>query len=76
MGVIDVVDERIERPDPLGQATLDRGPLGRGEHPRDEIERPGSVAALAVAGRHLERDALLHEDRVAAPARGVEPLGP
>src|SRR5262249_22797097 len=46
--VVDVVDERIEGPDPLREAALDRRPLGRGEDARDQVQRPRSVAPLAV----------------------------
>jgi hypothetical protein len=48
MGVVDVVDEGVERADALGQPALDRRPLGGGEDPRDEVQGPRAVAALAV----------------------------
>ena len=72
--VVDVVDERVQRPDPLRQAALDDRPLGAGQHPRHEVQRPGTVTTLAIGARHLERDPLLHEDRVAALAGGAERL--
>ena len=75
MSVVHVVDERVERADPLRQAALDRRPLGRGEHARNEIERPGAVTPLAVGARHLKRDPLLHEDRVPSLSSGLERLG-
>ena len=74
VGVIDVVDERVQRPDPLCEPALDRRPLGRGQHPRHQVQRPRPVAALAVGSGHLERDPLLHEDRVAPLPGGRERL--
>ena len=74
MGVVDVVDERVQRADPLGEAPLDRRPFGGGEHPRHEIERPRPVTTLAVGPSDLERDPLLHEDRVAPAPGGIEGL--
>ena len=72
--VVDVVDERVERADPLRQPALDRRPLRRGDDPRDEVERERRGRARAVGGRQLERDPLLHEDRVAQLAGRDEPL--
>ena len=68
--VVDVVDERVQRADPLGEAALDLRPLVAGDHPRDEVERERPVAHRSVDVRTagVERDALLHEDRVAPPA--------
>ena len=37
--VVDVVQEQVERPDPLLEPTLDPPPLLRRDDPRDEIER-------------------------------------
>ena len=37
--VVDVVDERVQRADPLRQAALDHGPLRGGQDARDQIER-------------------------------------
>ena len=76
--VVDVVDELVERADALRQAALDRRPLGRRDDPRHEVERERAVADRPVgvrAGR-VERDALLHEDRVAAAAGRGQRLGP
>ena len=42
---------------------------------RDEVERERAVADRAVLARGVERDALLHEDRVAPAAGGRELLG-
>jgi hypothetical protein len=68
--VVDVVDEAVERADPLGQSALDLGPLGGGDDARDEVERERAVAHRPVEVRTagVERDPLLHEDRVAAAA--------
>ncbi len=71
MRVVDVVDERVERPDPLSEPALDHGPLRCRQHSRDQIERERTVAAHPVGARDLERDPLLHEDRV-APAPRLE----
>ena len=76
--VVDVVDERVQRADALGQAALDRAPLVRRDDPRDEVERERAVAHRAVGVRspRIERDALLHEDGVAHAAGVRERLGP
>ncbi len=65
MCVVDVVDERVQRPNPLRQAPFDVRPLRSREHARHEVHRPGPVAMPAVRAGDLEGDALLHEDRVA-----------
>jgi len=72
--VVDVVDELVQRADPLRQPALDRVPLGGGDDPRDEVERERPVLHRAGAAG-VERDALLHEDRVAPLAGGDERLG-
>ena len=68
--VVDVVDEAVQRADALGQAALDLRPLGGRDHPRDEVQRERPVADRPVDVRPagVERDPLLHEDRVAAAA--------
>ncbi len=75
-GVVDVVDEVVERADALREAALDVAPFLPAEHARHEVERErafrGSPPAAAAG---LERDALLHEDRVAAAAGLDQPLG-
>ena len=53
--VVEVVDEHVERPQPLGQAGADAVPLGARDHPRDDVERPGAVDVLTV-GVDGERD--------------------
>ena len=68
--VVDVVDEAVERPDPLRQPALDRAPLVDRQDPRHEVERERAVdRAVAVGAADLERDPLAHEDRVAAAPR-------
>ena len=75
--VVDVVDEVVQRADALREAALDRAPFLAAEHARHEVQREGPfVRGAAVAPLGLEGDALLHEDRVAAPARLDEALGP
>ena len=54
--VVEVVDEEVERLQPLDQPPGDRGPfLGR-DDPRHDVEGPGTVDVLAV-GVDGERDA-------------------
>jgi hypothetical protein len=76
--VVDVVDEVVQRTDPLGQAALDRAPFLRGDDARHEVERERAVAGgtVMVGARGVERDALLHEDRIAPAAGRGELLGP
>jgi len=76
--VVDVVDERVERPDALGEAALDRRPLAGRDDPRHEVERERAVADRSVGVRAggIERDALLREDRVASAAGLRERLWP
>ena len=67
--VVHVVDEMIQRADPLGEPALDLTPFLAAEHARDQIEwKRAFVREPALAAR-LERDALLHEHRVAPAAR-------
>ena len=53
--VVQVVDEVVDRPQPLLEAALDGPPLAGGDDPRDHVERPGAVDAAPV-GVHGERD--------------------
>ena len=62
--VVDVVDEVVQRADPLGEAALDALPFLAVEHTRDEIQRERAVVGGAVPAAGLERDPLLHEDRI------------
>ena len=54
--VVHVVDEHVERPQPLCETTLDTTPLVAGDEPRHDVERPGAVDVLTVRV-HGERDA-------------------
>ncbi len=47
--VVDVVDEVVQRAQPLGQTTLDEAPLVTVDQARDDVERPRPVDVLAVA---------------------------
>ena len=58
--VVDVVDEQVQRADPLLEALLDPVPFGRRDDPRDEIEGKDPLGAGAVAV-HVERDAHVQE---------------
>jgi hypothetical protein len=75
MRVIDVVNERVERSDALGEAALDCGPLRGGQHSRNQVEREGTIATLAVGADDLEGDPLLDKDRVAALSRSLQRIG-
>src|ERR1019366_637325 len=72
-GVVDVVDEVVERADALGQAALDVAPFLAAEHAWHEVERKWPFVRRAAAAAGLEGDALLHEDRVAPTARLDQP---
>jgi hypothetical protein len=75
--VVDVLDERVERAHSLGEAALDDPPLVRGQDARNQVERERPVSGWPSVGTgRVEGDALLDEDRVAALARGPEPLAP
>jgi hypothetical protein len=69
--VVDVIDEVVERADALRQPALDPRPLGGRDDARHEVERERAVAhrSIGVRSGGVERDPLLHEDRV-APAAG------
>jgi hypothetical protein len=72
--VVDVVDELVERADPLGEPAFDRRPFGARDDPRDEVERKRAVHHLAVGAGQIEGDPLAHEDRVAQRPGGDEVL--
>ena len=55
LGVVDVVDEQVQRADPLLEAPLDPVPFGGRHDPGDEIEGKDPLGAGAVAV-HVERD--------------------
>ena len=66
--VVDVVDERVQRADPLCQSALDAAPFLAAENAGHQVEREGAFVGGASAAARLERDPLLHEDRVTAAA--------
>ena len=53
--VVDVVDEQVQRADPLLEAALDPVPFGGRDDPRDDVERKDPLGAGAVAV-DVERD--------------------
>jgi hypothetical protein len=63
-GVVDVVDEAVQRADALREAALDVRPLGRRQDPQDEVQRERALERRAALAGRVERDALLQEDRV------------
>ena len=73
--VVDVVDEVVQRGDPLDQAPLDDRPFVSRDEPRDEVERERPVAHRLAVGPRLVGDPLGDERRVAPPAGGHERLG-
>ena len=67
---VDVVQEELERPDPLGHPGRHLGPLGAGEDPGHDVE--GERALLAV---EVEGDALVHEGPGQPGGTGRDVLG-
>jgi hypothetical protein len=49
LAVVDVVDERVERPNPLLQAALDPRPFLGADDSRDQVERERALRAGRVA---------------------------
>ena len=58
--VVDVMNEQVQRADPLLEAALDHVPFGGGHDPRDEIEGKDPLGAGAVAV-HVEGDPHVQE---------------
>ncbi len=58
--VVHVLEEQVERGDPLDEAVLDRLPLGGGDDARHEVEREDALEPLFFAV-HGEGDALVQE---------------
>ena len=58
--VVEIVDEVIERLQPLNQAALDARPLRRLDRARNDVERPRAVDVLTL-GVDRERDAHLDD---------------
>ena len=72
--MVDVVDEQVERPDPLLQPALDPVPLVGGDHPRDRVERDDPLDPL-VAAVDGERDPLMPHHQVGRPVAVFQLLG-
>mmetsp|Transcript_59385 Transcript_59385/g.140239 ORF Transcript_59385/g.140239 Transcript_59385/m.140239 type:complete len:469 (+) Transcript_59385:1183-2589(+) len=60
LAVIDVVDEAVQRRHALGQAGLHRGPLGVGNHPRNQVEGDQAFGALAGVLVAIDREGDAH----------------
>src|ERR1019366_6394079 len=61
--------------DALGEPALYVPPFLPAEHARDEVQRERPFVGGSAHAAGLERDPLLHEDRVASPSRLDHPLG-
>ena len=72
--VIQVVDEEIQRRQPLHQAGGDAVPFLRGDDPRNDVEGPGAVDVLAFAVDR-EGDAHLDDGALGSFLAGLELLG-
>ena len=59
--MIDVVQEKVERGDALGQAALDQVPFARRDDARDQVERENPLRSLVVVVDR-EGDALTGEN--------------
>ena len=68
--VVNVVQEKVQRADALGQAALQEVPFVRRDDARDQVERENLLRALAVAVDG-ERDALREERLI-----GEHPFAP
>ena len=75
-GVVDVVDEAVQRTDALGEPALDVRPLHRRQDARHEVQRKGPLERRTILAGRVEGDPLLDEDRVTATAGHGEQLGP
>ena len=60
LGMVDVVEEEIQRRDALDETGLDMGPLGAGNDPGHQVERKNPPGPLIIA-IHREGDPLLQE---------------
>ena len=68
---VDVVEEPLQGERPLGEAALELGPLGSGDHPWDHIQRERPF----LLPRQGEGDALVHEGAAQCVGPGREFLG-
>ena len=69
--VVDVMDEQVERMEPLLQAGLDLGPLALADHPRHQVEGPDPLGALLV-GVDVEGDPLAEEGGIGGALAAAE----
>ncbi len=67
--VVDVIQEHVQRAHALHDAGFDLVPLGRGDHPRDQVERQNPVDRGGI-GIHREGDAAFQQ----VPLRLRRPL--
>ena len=67
---VDVVEETLQRAHPLGDAGLQSGPLGRRDHPGNQVQREGAL----LAGQR-ESDALVDECPPERLGAGAEFIG-
>jgi hypothetical protein len=51
LGVVHIVDEEVQGPEPLHQALSEPGPFSRIDDAGDDIERPGAVDRRVTFGR-------------------------
>ena len=72
--VIDVVNEEVERANPLLEPALDPVPLGGGDQPGDRVERDDPLDAL-LAAVDRERDPLLAHRQVGHLVAPLELVG-
>ena len=72
--VVDVVQEEVERTDPLDQAALDVGPFVLRDDARDQVEREDPLEAFLLAVDR-EADPLVEEREVDAVPPFLEVLG-
>ena len=70
--MVDVVDEAVERPDPLSQARLDDRPLVGGDDAGNRIERQDPLGALLAVRVDGERDAAVQERPVRELGRAAQ----
>ena len=72
--VVDVLEEQVQRGQPLHQAALDLLPFGGGDDARHRVHRPDALDAffLAVDG---EADAVLQHGQVGHRLAAAELLG-
>ena len=73
--MVDVVDEQVQRPDPLLEPALEPVPLVAGDQPRDRVERDDPLDPL-VAAVDRERDPLVPHHQVGHLVTALQLRGP